>query len=188
MHASVTCPVVLLVSMPPYVLRPLQQWSIDAILAVQEKAYAPFLVEQAHVLQGKLDAGPPGHPLSWGAALADAPDELCGYAIAVPWSSKQVPMWNHTRLVSPQQADCLYVHDIAVAPRHHGSGLANRLMQQVLNQGASCDWPQAALVAVQGADNYWRRFGFAPAPGPDVGSFGPDAVWMMRAYLPVRKP
>ena len=142
--------------MPPYLLRPLQQWSIDAILAVQEKAYAPFLVEQAHVLQGKLDAGPPGHPLSWGAALADAPDELCGYAIAVPWSSKQVPMWNHTRLISPQQADCLYVHDIAVAPRHHGSGLANRLMQQVLNRvppatGRRLRWWRCRVPTTTGA-------------------------------------
>ena len=174
--------------MPPYLLRPLQQWPIEAVLAVQAKAYAPCLIEHAHVLQKKLHAGLPERPLSWGAVMADTPDVLCGYAIAIPWSSKQVPIWNQSHLVAPHQADCLYVHDIAIAPHHHGQGLANRLLQQVLQQGAAYDWPQAALVAVQGADNYWRRFGSAPAPGPDVGSFGPGAVWMMRAYLPDRKP
>lgn len=163
-----------------WVVQPLMHWPMEHLLAVQLQAYAPHLVEAASVLQHKLAAAAPGRPLSWGVARADAPDGLCGYAIACPWHSRQQPRWNHVAATPLPEADCLYVHDIAIAPPYHGQGLAGSLMEQVLQQGRDHGWGQAVLVAVQGAQGYWRRYGFEQAPGPDVSSFGADAVWMVR--------
>lgn len=168
-------------NMPEFAVSPLHRWPIAAVLAVQAKAYAPHLIERAEVLQRKVQSARPDQPLSWGVALADAPDVLCGYAIACPWQLGLVPGLDAADLPAVHVADCLYVHDIAIDPRHHGQGLAKRLMQQVLQQGRACGWQQAVLVAVQGAHRYWGRYGFACAEnGPDVSSFGADAVWMQR--------
>lgn len=168
--------------MPDFSIVPLHLWHISAVLAVQAKAYAPHLIERAEVLQGKVQAAQPDQPLSWGVVRADAPDVLCGYAIACPWQLGMAPGLDASELPAVHAADCLYVHDIAIDPRHHGQGLAGRLMQQVLQQGRACGWQQAVLVAVQGAHRYWSRYGFAPAAdGPDVSTFGADAVWMQRA-------
>ena len=41
---------------------------------------------------------------------------------------------------------------------------------------------RAMLVAVQGADGYWARYGFVAQPPPmPVQGFGEGAVWMSRA-------
>ena len=68
--------------MPEFSVSPLHLWPADAILAVQARAYAPHLIEQAEALQGKVQAARPDQPLSWGVVRAAAPDVLCGYAIA----------------------------------------------------------------------------------------------------------
>ncbi len=171
--------------MPAFELAPLQHWPIAAVLAVQAKAYAAHLVEQGAVLQGKVQAALPGQPLSWGIALAHAPDVLCGYAIACPWQRALAPGLDQAgRLPTAHLADCLYVHDIAIDPAHRGHKLAEKLMQQVLQQGRAYGWQQAVLVAVQGAHRYWARCGFAAVPAadaPDISGFGSDAVWMQRA-------
>lgn len=164
-----------------FLLQPLTNWPVTRVLTVQAQAYASHLMEDAAVLQHKLAATLPDHPLSWGVAPAHAPDALCGYAIACPWHSRQPPLWNHATSVSVSQADCLYVHDIAIALPYHGRSLAAQLMEQVLQQGRACGWRQAVLVAVQGAQGYWSRYGFEMLQGPDVSSFGTDAVWMTRA-------
>ena len=172
-------------SMPEFSVSPLHLWPADAILAVQARAYAPHLIEQAEALQGKVQAARPDQPLSWGVVRAAAPDVLCGYAIACPWRSGMAPALGGQRLPPPaHEADCLYVHDIAIDPDYHGQGLAAQLMQHVLVQGRAYGWRQAVLVAVQGAHRYWSRHGFVAEPFPggleDAG-FGADAVWMRRA-------
>ena len=169
--------------MPAFELAPLRHWPIAAVLAVQAKAYAAYLVEQGEVLQGKVQAALPGQPLSWGIALKHAPDVLCGYAIACPWQGGVAPRLDEAHLPPVHQADCLYVHDIAVDPACQGKGLAGRLMHQVLQQGRAYGWQQAVLVAVQGAHRYWGRYGFtagAASHAPDLSSFGANAVWMQR--------
>ena len=165
-------------------LSPLHLWHMEAVLAIQAKAHANHLLEQGEVLHRKVHAALPEQPLSWGAALAKAPDVLCGYAIACPWQGGVAPRLDEVHLPPVHQADCLYVHDIAVDPACQGQGLAGQLMQQVLQQGRAYGWQQAVLVAVQGAHRYWGRYGFtvvAASHAPDLSSFGADAVWMQRA-------
>lgn len=119
--------------MSEFSVLPLRLWPMQAVLTVQARAYAPHLIERESVLQAKVQAARPDQPLSWGAVRADAPDVLCGYAIACPWRSGKAPAWDARQLPPPVHlADCLYVHDIAIAPDCRSQGLAAQLMQQVL--------------------------------------------------------
>lgn len=162
-------------------LQPLHHWPLHAVLAVQAQAYGPMLCESAEVLARKIAAAAPTHPLSWGVGQGQS---LHAYAIALPWHSGHAPQWNHASPgIAPPEADCLYLHDIAVAPTHHGQGLAAALLQHVLHQARTAPQPlhTAVLVAVQGAQHYWARHGFtAQTPPQPLHSFGPDAVWMRR--------
>ena len=82
----------------------------------------------------------------------------------------------------PAPADWLYVHDIAVDPAWAGAGLAGKLLDAVLAAGRRLSLRRAMLVAVQGADGYWARYGFVAQPPPmPVQGFGEGAVWMSRA-------
>lgn len=167
----------------PFALQALGHWPLPALMAVQAQAYGPQLIERAEVLASKLAAAPAGQPLSWGVAASAAPAQLLGYAIACPWHTSQTPQWNHcTQPLPPGQANAVYVHDIAISPAGRGQGLAARLLAHTLAQARAQGLAQAVLVAVQGAESYWQRQGFAPtSPGPDLASFGPGAVWMWRA-------
>ena len=159
------------------------------VLSVQARAYGDALLEAPDVLRSKLRV--PGETC-WGAFLAGAPDtplplpeqRLCAYAIAhaqAPDAPLALNKVLHER-AAPTAADWLYVHDIAVDPDCAGQRLAERLLTQVLARARQHALTRAMLVAVQGAEAYWARHGFAarPAPMPVLG-FGADAVWMARA-------
>lgn len=180
---------------PRWSIAPLGVWPIEQVLAVQRQAYAPHLVEDAAVLLHKIRSADAWQcDFSFGVAESARPAHLCGYAIACPWQTGLAPQWNHATAVDCVQADCLYVHDIAIAPTWHGNGLAGMLMRLVLRQArVQADvrgWRYAALVAVQGADAYWQRLGFVPdaASAPDLRSFGADAVWMTHSLAQQASP
>ena len=169
-------------------IAPIDAAHLGSVMAVQARAYGAQLLEAPEVLGSKLRA--PGGAC-WGAfapegtgADAASPGRLCAYAIshAVPAGAalalNKVLAEEEAR---PAPGAWLYVHDIAVDPTWAGAGLAARLLAEVLGAGRSLGLRRAMLVAVQGADVYWARHGFAPqVPPMPVQGFGDGAVWMVR--------
>jgi N-acetylglutamate synthase-like GNAT family acetyltransferase len=86
--------------------------------------------------------------------------QVQAYLFALPWLRSAPPVLNSTTCVLPAQADCLYLHDLAVAPsaREHGTGRA--LVQAFFHVLQERGLEYACLVAVQDSGNYWRRYGF----------------------------
>ncbi|WP_259043780.1 GNAT family N-acetyltransferase [Chromobacterium alkanivorans] len=84
--------------------------------------------------------------------------------------------------LSPDAADTLFIHDLALHPDARGHGLGPRLVQTVLGQGRRRGLRQARLVAVQGAARYWRRFGYQACARDDYTrrTYGESAVGMQR--------
>lgn len=164
-------------------LTPIGPAHLPGVMAVQARAYGPALLELPEVLGSKLRA--PGGMCwgAWAAGQGAAPPVLCAYAIAHALPPGQALALNKPLGLgaAPAPGDWLYVHDIAVDPACAGGGLAARLLAQVLAAGRSLGLRQAMLVAVQGAQAYWARHGFAPGTPPmPVQGFGQGAVWMAR--------
>ncbi len=167
-------------------LLPITQADLAGVMAVQARAYGHALLESPEVLGSKL--GAPGKTC-WGAFAAPAPGggvtpkRLCAYAIAHV-QAPGVPLGLNKaldRARAPAPGDWLYVHDIAVDPDHGGRQIAERLLARVLASARRQGLRRAMLVAVQGAEAYWARHGFAARPAPmPVCGFGADAVWMVR--------
>jgi len=156
-------------------VRPLVETDIPAVLEVEIGAYLdPEIHEPAETFEAYLR----GFPAGCLAAVAD--DSLVGYGFGHPWL-KGVPVpLNTTELELPETPTCFHIHDIAVKVK--GGGVGGRLLRQMVEVATAEQVEFVDLIAVQGADTYWHRFGFRrsePETEPAKAAYGPTAVYMV---------
>ena len=117
-----------------------------------------------------------------------AEDELgvCAYLFAYHSRvGKVTPLDGHFQ--PHAEADCLYLHDLAVSRRAGGRGIGPALVQRNLEQARSQQLRYSALVSVQESEAFWSRLGYAThdeleAPQVDnLASYQIPAVYMVRA-------
>ncbi len=161
-------------------VRPLQVADIDAVCAIQAVCYQAVTPESPQSLAAKIAAAPASCFL---ALVAGKP---AGYVIAVPWRAGTAVPLDAPTCVLPPAPDCLYIHDMAVDPAAGRAGIGSRLMAPVLAAAQVGGLTRQCLVAIQGADAFWRRHGFqavsdvsADLAGKLAG-YGPGALYMMR--------
>lgn len=143
-------------SSPP-VIRAMTPADLPAVLAVQRACYLPAMNEPAAVLRERLVQAP---DFAWIAAVDR---EIQAYLVGYPSRlGKITPLGG--RFEPSARPDCLYLHDLAVAPSAGGRGLGSQLLRHALAQRPG--WP-AALVCVQQALPFWQRAGFAERPLAD---------------------
>jgi GNAT superfamily N-acetyltransferase len=154
---------------PPW--RRLRRSDLAGVLAVAAIVH-PGYPESEAVLGERLDLYPAG------CFGLDGAEGLCGYLLSHPWHAGRPPKLDTCLGGLPADADTYYVHDLALHPAAQGSGAATAILGHLFAVTATC--PSLSLVAVNGSAAFWRRHGFAPAPGPDLASYGDDAVHMLR--------
>jgi ribosomal protein S18 acetylase RimI-like enzyme len=85
----------------------------------------------------------------------------------------------------PDAPDTLYTHDLAVAPRALGRGLARLLAQALMTRGRAQGLRHAALVSVQDSRRFWEGLGYrldaTRPPCPALASYPDGALYMTRA-------
>jgi GNAT superfamily N-acetyltransferase len=101
---------------------------------------------------------------------------VCGYLFAYPSRMGRVTPLGAGFDTAPD-ADTLYLHDLALAPRAHGRGLARRLVVHLLEQAERSGMAWSALVSVQDTAGFWRALGYEAAGDP-----GPDARAALASY------
>lgn len=161
------------------IIRAMQPSDLTAVLAVQALCYHGDLPESAASLGAKLSAAPDS------CFVALQQGELRGYLFSLPWRLGSLPAHDAPACVLPVDADCCYLHDLAVHPEARGSGAAAALLARFLARAQALE--QACLVAVQDSSAYWARQGFAvvteaalrPA---SLASYGEAAVYMRRVF------
>lgn len=155
---------------------------LPAILAVQAWCYPPMMQEDAAVAAARLAAAPAT------CAVAVDDDGVCAYLFAYP-SLRGAVTDLGAHFAPADDADTLYLHDLAVAPRAHGRGLARRLVQHALAPARERGWRWSALVAVQDSAAFWAGFGYRAAaageagPGRGLASYPGGALYMVRALI-----
>ncbi len=150
---------------------------LQGIDAVGDAAH-PGLPERPEVMGEKLGLWPRG---CW--VLATDAGEVSGYAISHPWMLFGVPPLDGFLRALPPEADCLYVHDIAIAREARGSGRAAELMAIVGRHARSLAVRHVAGVAVNGSGALWSRMGFeslsTAAVRRSLEPYGPGAEYML---------
>lgn len=156
-------------------VRPLAQSDIPAVCETQAGAYQDSSIhEPPETFEAYLRAFPSG------SLAAVANDSLVGYGIGHPWLKGVPPPLDITELELPAAPTCFHVHDIAVKMK--GLEVGSRLLRRLVKVAAEEQLEFLDLIAVQGAETYWRRFGFRPSESETQAAkaaYGSTAVYMV---------
>ena len=119
-----------------------------------------------------------------GCRVLVAGGRIVGYGIAYPWRLDDVPPLDRRMGAIPPDADCLFLHDVAILPQARAVGASHAFVDHAAGlaaqQGLSC----LALVSVYGTDRLWQRHGFVPrasaTTSAQLGPYGRTALYMVR--------
>lgn len=136
-----------------FLIRQMQQSDLAAVIRLQDSCYHDELYEAPEVVQQRFMR----HPQSCWVAVYK--DKLWGYLFTYPSKIGNV---NPLGAEFPQyaNADCLYLHDVAVSRDARGQGVASALVRQAAQHAKELGLQKLALVAVQNSVAFWQQQGF----------------------------
>ncbi|WP_028137226.1 GNAT family N-acetyltransferase [Bradyrhizobium japonicum] len=155
--------------------RPARISDLAAIVAIAARIH-PDLPERAEVFAEKMQLYPDG------CRVLVADDTIAGYGLAHPWKLHQIPPLDRLLERLPQDADCLYVHDVAVLPEFRG-GVAREYVGGIAQLARASGIATLALVSVYATRPLWQHLGFRPvtadaAMRAKLASYGEGATYM----------
>jgi GNAT superfamily N-acetyltransferase len=150
---------------------------IDAIAGLAEIIH-PALPERPDVFVEKLSLFAPGcYVLVWH-------EEVVGYGLSHPWNLNCIPPLDSFLKGIPGDADCLYVHDVAILPDVRGHGSAERYVELIEECSRKIGVDFLVLVSVYSTQRLWAQCGFEVANSSEfdvkLRSYGPTAKYMIR--------
>lgn len=157
--------------------RPASFSDLSAILAIAAQIH-PDLPERLEVYAEKLRLFPDG------CLALVAGEDIVGYGFSHPWKRHEIPPLDTFLAQLPDDADCLYVHDVAVLPAFRGRGTVKQFVERIAALARSARIGTLALVSVYDTDSLWCRFGFRVVT-PDaqlrtkLRSYGGTAKYMI---------
>ena len=152
---------------------------LEEIFVLQTLAFPPELVESKAAFTVKLHAFPTG------CLTAKVDNKIIGYLFTIPWLKNRVIEVNASDLSQPGEADCLYIHDLALDPQYRGMKVGNALVAEAQKMAQENGFAWMTLVAVRGADRYWKKFDFvvqeelSAENQAKLSDYGSDAVYMV---------
>jgi len=151
---------------------------LDAVAEIAAVAF-PDHFEGRDCFRNRLTLNPSGC-----FALVDEAGMVKGYLIAYPWRRESAPALNTLIAAIPDDADVLYLHDLAIGPEVQGRGLSRDIVERLARDARAAGWPEMALVAVNQAAPFWEGHGFTimdrPKMAETLAGYGPDARYMTR--------
>ncbi len=162
--------------------RPMREADLDEVMAIAAVVHAGFF-ERREVFAERLSLYPQG---CWIAQEPAPAAMVLGYAFLHPARLGQPPALDSLLHEIDAQADCLYLHDVALLPAARGAGLGRSLLQKLQALMALEGFTHAALVAVHGSAPYWHSGGFEalpdvpPALREKLRSYDERALYMTR--------
>jgi ribosomal protein S18 acetylase RimI-like enzyme len=116
-----------------------------------------------------------------GCLIAARGDATIGYAIAHPGVLGRPPALDTLLGALPDDADCLYIHDVALLPEVRGLRFGEALTAILAEVAQRHGFARLALTAVNNSTAFWSRQGFTTAPiKKSLASYGDDAAYMVR--------
>lgn len=158
--------------------RAMQPDDLPAVAAISDAVHGRY-TEPLAVYAERLALFPSGC-----FVFANA-EHIAGYLFTHPWRHEAPPPLGALIGALPSNADCLYLHDLALLPEARGTGAGAQAAQRAIAVAATEGFREIVLVAVAGADRFWAGQGFAPVADANLAaelcaSYGPEVVYMRR--------
>lgn len=155
---------------------------LPSALSIQSELYPEYLVESRQAFLSRLSLK------NSCCFAARQGEQILGYIVAHGWQADDPPSLG-TVVATGEQSDVLFIHDLAVSGSGRGGGIGKKLVEHAFDFARSNGMTIAQLVAVEGADRYWRGLGFAETQAAGklrakVLGYGANARWMTR-LIPV---
>lgn len=151
--------------------RPMRPGDLDAVVAIADAVHGAFTEPRA-VYADRLDLYPEG------CRLFERGGVVAGFLVTHPWHRGPVPRIGALLGALPAPADIYYLHDVALLPAARGTGAGAEATAFVRRQARLAGCAEIRLVAVNGADSYWRAQGFDEAAPGEAGPYGPASYLM----------
>lgn len=145
---------------------------VPQLMLVQQNCYSEELVESATVMAHRISVF---FQTCWGYFVDQ---QMAGYLLAYPSVLGSItPLAAAFPLY--QNTNCLYLHDMAISTDFRGQSLAPALLAHATTEAKKLGLEALALVAVQGAEGYWAKQGFAK-----VTNVSAEQQAILDTYLP----
>ncbi len=136
------------------VIRQMQLTDLPAVVKLQDRCYSEDLFESADLVKSRLLLTPQS---CWVALYQD---KLWAYLFSYP-----AILGNINALGQPfaaySDANCLYLHDLAVSSDARGQGVATKLLAKATDYARELDFDYLSLVSVQNSLQFWQERGFS---------------------------
>ncbi|MBK1841853.1 GNAT family N-acetyltransferase [Azospirillum sp. YIM B02556] len=156
---------------------------LDRILAIADIVH-PAYPEERGVFEERLALYPAG------CRVAECRGDAIGYGVMHPGKLGVPPPLDSPLGALPPDADCLYLHDIALLPMARGTGLGAGVLGYAHRLAGREGWRWLALTSTPGARSYWERVGFTsyreggPALAAKLASYGGGMSYMTAPIRP----
>lgn len=150
---------------------------IDRVLAIADAVHPDFPEDRA-VFANRIEVFAAGC-LSLGVG-----QEMVGYLISHPARQDAPPALNSALPGLPSDADCYYIHDLALLPVCRGTGLGRRGASLAGEIALQHGFHRMALIAVNHSAPFWQSCGFRVVQ-PErmrakLASYGDASLFMVR--------
>jgi GNAT superfamily N-acetyltransferase len=157
--------------------RPAHASDLPAISTIAARIH-PDLPERPTVFAEKMRLYPDG------CRVLATDDGIVGYGLAHPWMQHRIPPLDGLLEQLPGDADCLYLHDVAVLPDFRG-GVARDYVLAIEQLARASGIATLALVSVYATRPLWERLGFRPVKADaelraKLATYGDSATYMLR--------
>lgn len=141
--------------------RPMSATDLNAVMAIADAIHAAYPEDLAIFAERRS-------LFAAGCLVLELDGALLGYVVAHPWRLRAPPALNTRLDALPPDADCLYLHDIALLPAARGRGAAGAALAHLADVARHHDLPALALVAIAGTRSFWSRHGFEVVDAPEL--------------------
>lgn len=110
-------------------------------------------------------------------------NKIYGYGISHPWRLHSIPKLDDFLISIPTDANCLYIHDVAVLTEGRGHRAAERYVELMRAEAKALSLSNLTCVSVYGTNVLWGRFGFEVTRSDEIDlkleGYGPTAKYMI---------
>ncbi|MGW0563123.1 GNAT family N-acetyltransferase [Streptomyces sp. NPDC003016] len=157
-------------------IRHISEGDWDGIVALEASIYIESeLSEEREALESRAHASPDT------CFVLDFEQQIVGYSLALPYPTFQYPDLTRAEETTFHSRN-LHLHDLAVAEKFRGRGLAKRLVRHLTATARSKMYERMSLISVGGSDAFWSANGFDAHREVSLPkSYGTNAVYMSKA-------